>query len=75
MYKCKRCGKEKIFLSWETLCPECQKLEALERTQQAIREAEPGENVDTWSDDYVICPYCGGAIETNVGYPDFPEIF
>lgn len=73
--KCKRCGKEKNMMSWETMCYECMKLKALEETQTAIREAEPGENVDTWSDDYVICPYCGEALETDVGYPDFPEIY
>lgn len=72
---CKRCGKEKYMMSWETMCYECTKLKALEETQANIREAEPDEDVDTWSEDYVICPYCGEALETNVGYPDFPEIY
>ncbi len=72
---CKRCGKEREMPSWETTCYKCIKLKALEQTQAAIREAEPDEYVSTWSDDYVICPYCGAAMETNVGYPDFPEIY
>ena len=54
--KCKRCGKEKNMMSWETMCYEGMKLKALEETQTAIREEEPGENVDTWTNDYVICP-------------------
>ena len=73
--KCKRCGKEKNMMSWETMCYECMKLKALEETQAAIREVESDEDVDTWSDDYVICPYCGEALETDAGYPDFLEIY
>lgn len=33
------------------------------------------EDVDTYSTDYVICPYCGCAHETCLGYEDFPEIY
>lgn len=72
---CKRCGKEKEMMSWENMCFQCRKEETLEKTQAAIREAAPDESVDTWSDDYVICPYCGAAMETNLGYEDFPEIY
>lgn len=71
---CARCGKEKeITFSWETKCWKCQKEEALEEVQEAIKEGE--EDVDTGSSDYVICPYCGEAIETCYGYEDFPELY
>lgn len=72
---CERCGKPKRMMSWERTCYQCLKEENLERTQKAVREAGPDEEVDTWSDDYVICPYCGEALETNLGYEGFPEIY
>lgn len=72
---CKRCGKPKRMLSWESICFQCMKEENLENTQKAVRDASPGEEVDTWSDDYVVCPHCGEALETNLGYEDFPEIY
>lgn len=72
---CERCGKSKRMMSWERICYQCIKEENLEKTQEAVREAGPDEIVDTWSDDYVICPYCGEALETNLGYEDFPEIY
>ncbi|MCM1167094.1 MAG: hypothetical protein NC401_13900 [Ruminococcus sp.] len=72
---CSRCGKEREMLSWENTCWACSKLNALEQTQAAIRAAEHDEMVDTRSDDYIICPYCGAALETDVGYADFPEIY
>lgn len=72
---CERCGKQKNMMSWERICFQCMKVENLEKQQTAIRNAKPGEAIDTFSSDYVICPYCGEAIETNVGYEDFPEIY
>lgn len=72
---CERCGKPKRMMSWERTCFQCMKEEDLERIQEAIAGAGPEEAVDTWSDDYVICPYCGEALETDVGYEDFQEIY
>lgn len=31
--------------------------------------------MDTGSSDYVICPYCGYAMDTCYGYEDFPELY
>lgn len=72
---CERCGKQKRMMSWERICFQCMKAEELERVQERVRAAEPDETPDTWSSDYVICPYCGEAMDTNVGYEDFPEIY
>ena len=70
---CKICGKEKVMFSWEDTCYSCQKEQELKRIQEEIAAGE--EEVDTYSTDYVICPYCGHAYKTDVGYEDFPEIF
>lgn len=70
---CKRCGKKMTTFSWETMCWQCQKDAALERSVEAVKSGE--EDPDTYSTDYVICPYCGSAIEANVSYEDFPELF
>lgn len=70
---CARCGKEKEMLSWETLCYSCMKEKEKERICQEIREGE--EEVDTGSSDYIICPYCGNAIDTCYGWEDFPEMY
>ncbi len=73
---CECCGKEFIaFLSWDTKCYKCEKLEHLKKIQDSINEAEPDEKVDTFSTDYVVCPYCGNGMETDLGYEDFPEIY
>ena len=72
---CERCGKNKVIFSWERHCWKCQKEVEKERIQSEITEAEEGEEVDTFSSDYVICPYCGNALETCYGYEDFPEIY
>lgn len=68
---CERCGKTANMLSWETLCYSCMKDKALEDIQTAI---ECGDDPDTWSDDYVICPYCGSAYE-QLGYDETPETY
>lgn len=73
---CECCGKNfTAWLPWDTKCFKCEKLERLKEIQDAIKEAEPNENVDTFSSEYVICPYCGNPMETNFGYEDFPEIY
>lgn len=70
---CKICGKIKNLLSWEDTCYSCQKKQELKRIQEQIAAGD--EDVDTYSTDYVICPYCGCAHETCLGYEDFPEIY
>ena len=72
---CERCGKPSRMMSWDRICFQCKKDEALERAQESVRTADPEEEPDTWSSDYVICPYCGEAMDTDVGYEDFPEIY
>lgn len=73
--KCERCGKDIMMLPWENICWDCQSQIELENIQNAINEAEDDEEIDTCSRDYVICPYCGNALETCVGYEDFPELY
>lgn len=72
---CERCGKNKPMLSWESLCYECQEIVELEKIQANILEATDDEEVDTLSSNYVICPYCGEAMDTCYGYEDFPELY
>ncbi len=77
--KCRRCGKEKYVWQRDGICSKCHE----ELDQEKIKkdfdefyeEAEEGEEFDTFSDKYVICPYCGYAIPTDYGYEDFPEIY
>lgn len=74
--KCKRCGKDfSPLFSWNEYCFSCCKELELERQQETIRNPEEGQEIDTFSSDYVICPYCGCALLTDLGYADFPEIY
>lgn len=61
-HHCKQCGK-KYNLAWMNggLCEECFRKQKLEEARQSIKEGEP----DTFSDDYIICPYCGEAFEPD----------
>jgi hypothetical protein len=70
---CKVCGKSEGILSFEDTCYSCSKALELNRIQSKIQSGE--EDVDTFSSDYVICPHCGYAHDTNLGYADFPEIY
>lgn len=70
---CKICGKVKEMFSWENTCYSCQKEQELKRIQEKIAAGE--EKVNTYSTDYVICPYCGYAHETCYGYEDFSELY
>ena len=70
---CKICGKIKNMFSWEDTCYSCQKQQELKRIQEEIKAGK--EKVDTFSTDYVSCPYCGYAHETCYGYEDFPELY
>ena len=72
---CERCGNIAQMCSWEKHCYKCLIEMELERVQMSVNEAEPGEDPDTFSSDFVICPYCGHAIPTDLGYTDFPEIY
>lgn len=72
---CEKCGKVFDGCSWEKLCFTCTKEKNLKRIQDEIKNAEPDEPVDTWSSDYVICPYCGYAMDTDLSYQDFREIY
>lgn len=48
----------------------------LKRQQETIlnREEYDEDEIDTFSSDYVICPYCGNAIDlSNCCYDDMPE--
>jgi len=62
---CERCGKyDKTAWITGGLCVDCCKEKDLEKIQQSIKDGEP----DTFSSDYIICPYCGFAFE-----PDFED--
>ena len=70
--KCEKCGKEKPMMFFETFCDECEEQIRLELAQKL---AEEEKSFDTFSDSFVICPYCGNALCTDVSYSDFPEIY
>ncbi len=73
---CKECGEIKEMFSWENTCYSCSKKLELERIQADVKEAQTtGDDPDTMSGEYVVCPYCGYAHETCLGYEDFPEIY
>lgn len=72
---CVKCGKERFMMSWESECYQCNKERLRDETTKAIQDAEEDETIDTGSSDYVFCPYCGEAMETDYGYEDFPEIY
>ena len=70
-YHCKRCGK-KAVLAWMNngLCIDCYRKKQLDDIRISIDEGEP----DTFSSDYVVCPYCGNAI-SDEGLIDYPELY
>nr|DAV58121.1 MAG TPA: zinc-ribbon domain protein [Caudoviricetes sp.] len=70
---CKICGKPRFMLSWEDTCYTCKQKQHLTAIQQMIKDNQ--EDVDTFSSDYIICPYCGNALDTKYGYEDFPELY
>ena len=70
--KCKRCGEDK-YLWKDGICSSCHQEMDQERIKKEFDEL--GDEYDTWSTDYVICPHCGYAIPTDLGYEDFPEIY
>lgn len=76
---CKRCGKEKWLMDKTNMCVKCSQEVEQEKIKREFDEfneqAEPDEEFDTWSSDFVICPHCGYAIPADVSYEDFPEIY
>lgn len=75
---CKRCNKEK-YLWTDGKCSQCHTEEKQEKIKtdfdEFYEEAEEDEEFDTSSTEFVICPHCGYAIPTDLGYEDFPEIY
>lgn len=76
---CKRCNKERWVWDADGICSTCHQEMKQEKIQKDFddfyKDAEEGETFDTWSDEFVICPHCGYAIPTDLGYEDFPEIY
>lgn len=72
---CENCQKVKDMLPFENKCYSCIKLEALERSRDSIANPDDYGGIDTFSEDYVICPYCGDAVEVDIGYEEFPELY
>lgn len=68
---CKRCGKEDK-LAWLNggLCYNCLNKKHLEDIRESIDKGDP----DTFSDEYIVCPYCGSAVEGADTMIDFPEL-
>ena len=59
-HHCKMCGKyDKLAWVNGGYCDDCFKLRNLAKIRESIEEGEP----DTFSSDYVVCPYCGAAIK------------
>lgn len=64
---CKECKKD-TYLNDETgLCYSCLTIEKkralIKRNEEALKN---DDELNTWSDQYVICPYCGMPIEPDI---------
>ncbi len=70
-HHCKMCGKY-YKLAWVNsgYCDECFKIHNLEKIRESIKDGD----ADTFSDDYVVCPYCGFAIGDE-DLADYPELY
>ena len=70
-HHCKMCGKYDKF-AWVNggYCNDCLKLRNLAKIRESIEEWE----TDTFSSDYVVCPYCGAAID-EADLIDYPELY
>mgnify|MGYP001851664449 CR=1 FL=1 len=68
---CEKCGKEDEF-AWMNggLCADCFRKKKLDDIRTSIDEGEP----DTFSSDYIVCPYCGNAIDAE-DLVDYPELY
>ncbi len=69
---CKCCGKLKPMLSGETMCYQCRINKEVTDAKEAIAE---GEEPETGSSHWVICPYCGEGMDVCYGCGDFPELY
>nr|DAY96289.1 MAG TPA: Protein involved in formate dehydrogenase formation [Caudoviricetes sp.] len=70
-HHCKMCGKyDKLAWVNGGYCDDCFKLRNLAKIRESIEEGEP----DTFSSDYVVCPYCGDAI-SDEDLIDLPECY
>ena len=69
---CVKCGKADN-LAWmqQGLCYDCFKKEKLEEIRTSINEGEP----DTFSDEYIVCPYCGAVLSSSEDVFEFPELY
>ncbi|WP_283593351.1 hypothetical protein [Limosilactobacillus galli] len=69
---CKRCGKVDS-LAWmqRGLCSDCWKKERLEEVRASLNGDEP----DTFSDEYIVCPYCGAVLIDSEDVFEFPELY
>ena len=67
---CKICGKECHAWLNGGLCYDCMDKKRLEDIRESIDEDEP----DTFSDKYIVCPYCGSAMEGSNVMIDIPEL-
>lgn len=68
---CKMCGKyDKLAWVNGRYCDDCFKLRNLVKIRKSIEEGEP----NTFSSDYVVCPYCGNAI-SDEDLIDYPELY
>lgn len=69
------CGRplnEEDKFAWLSggLCYDCLSEKHLEDIRESIEEGDP----DTFSDEYIVCPYCGLAIDGNDAMIDIPEL-
>ncbi len=69
---CKRCGKEDN-LAWLNggLCNSCSDKKHLDDIRTSIDEGVP----DTFSDKYIVCPYCGAVMLEADAVFEFPELY
>ncbi len=71
---CKRCGKKRWHHYNHEFCCACEREIKRKKIQQEFQDATfMGEQPDTWSDEYIICPYCGQAIDPDD--ESIPEIY
>lgn len=73
--KCKRCGKNKSMFSWDTMCWECQRDVELENIKNQVQTTREGEEPETCSNRYIICPYCGEAFDACDMRVDYDETY
>ena len=63
-----------MMFSSENTCWSCQREIELESIKTRVQEAKENEEVDTGSNEYIICPYCGEANDSCDLSLDHPEI-